>query len=76
MTEEKNERNNLIRHRIKEAEETIEDVKILVENNRLRAAVKMYPPSFLRKPRPRHFGNEAFKLHRVIFFGPLSNPGG
>ena len=47
MTEEKNERNNLIRHRIKEAEKTIEDVKILVENDRLRAAVKMYPPSFL-----------------------------
>jgi uncharacterized protein (UPF0332 family) len=46
MTEEKNERNNLIRHRIKEAEETIEDVKILVENDRLRTAVKMYPLLF------------------------------
>lgn len=39
MTEDREEINNLIRHRIKESEETIEYVKLLIENDRLRAAV-------------------------------------
>ena len=39
MTEDRNEINKLIRHRIQESEETIEDVKLLIENDRLRAAV-------------------------------------
>ena len=33
------EKNSMIRYRIKEAEETIEDVRLLIENDRLRAAV-------------------------------------
>lgn len=39
MTEDRNETNKLIRHRIQEAEETIEDVKLLIGKDRLRAAV-------------------------------------
>jgi len=39
MIEDRNEINKLIRHRIQESEETIEDVKLLIENDRLRAAV-------------------------------------
>ena len=32
MTEDRNEKNKLIRYRIQESEETIEDVKLLIEN--------------------------------------------
>lgn len=39
MSSYREEVNNLIRHRIQEAEDTIEDVKLLIENERLRAAV-------------------------------------
>jgi uncharacterized protein (UPF0332 family) len=39
MSQDRNEINILIRHRIQEAEETIEDVKLLIENDRLRAAI-------------------------------------
>jgi len=39
MSNNREEINNLIRHRIQEAEDTIEDVKLLIENDRLRAAV-------------------------------------
>ena len=39
MTKNRDEIDNLIRHRIQEAEETIEDVKLLIDNDRLRAAV-------------------------------------
>jgi len=39
MTKEKDELSSIIRHRIKEAEETIEDVQLFIENDRLRAAV-------------------------------------
>lgn len=39
MTLEKSDKNSLIRYRIGEAEETIEDVRLLIENDRLRAAI-------------------------------------
>jgi len=39
MTIDSENRNNLIQFRIQEAEETIKDVKLLIENNRLRSAV-------------------------------------
>jgi uncharacterized protein (UPF0332 family) len=39
MSLERNERTELIRHRLSEAKESIEDVKLLIDNNRLRAAV-------------------------------------
>ncbi len=39
MTLDDNDKINLIRYRIEEAEETIEDVRLLIENDRLRAAV-------------------------------------
>jgi len=39
MTLEDDDKNNLIQYRIEEAEETIEDVRLLIENGRLRAAV-------------------------------------
>ena len=39
MSLESNERMDLIRHRLDEAKESIEDVKLLIDNNRLRAAV-------------------------------------
>ncbi|PRZ00657.1 hypothetical protein DFO77_12048 [Marinilabilia salmonicolor] len=39
MNKNSDEIDNLIRHRIQEAEETIEDVKLLIDNARLRAAV-------------------------------------
>lgn len=39
MSLENNERNELIKYRIDEAKESIEDVKLLIDNDRLRAAV-------------------------------------
>lgn len=39
MSLEENERKELIRYRLQEATETIADVKLLIENDRLRAAV-------------------------------------
>jgi uncharacterized protein (UPF0332 family) len=39
MTLEDDDKNSLIQYRIEEAEETIEDVRLLIENGRLRAAV-------------------------------------
>lgn len=39
MTIDHEDRNELIRYRIQEAEETIEDVRLLIQNNRLRSAV-------------------------------------
>ncbi len=39
MTLDIDDKHNLIRYRIQEAEETIEDVRLLIENERLRAAV-------------------------------------
>ena len=39
MTIESNDRRELIQYRLDQAEETIEDVRILIENNRFRAAV-------------------------------------
>lgn len=39
MTIESEDRNNLIKYRIEQAEDTIEDVRLLIENNRLPAAV-------------------------------------
>lgn len=39
MTIENNDLNNLINYRLKQAEETILDVGLLIENNRLRSAV-------------------------------------
>jgi uncharacterized protein (UPF0332 family) len=39
MIQDRDEINILIRHRIREAEETIKDVKLLIENDRLRAAI-------------------------------------
>lgn len=39
MTLENEDRKNLISYRLEQAEETIQDVKLLIENNRLRSAV-------------------------------------
>jgi len=39
MTIEKEDRENLILYRLEQAEETIQDVKLLIENDRLRSAV-------------------------------------
>lgn len=39
MTIESNDKWELIRYRLEQANDTIEDVRILIENNRLRAAV-------------------------------------
>ena len=39
MTIESNDKRNLIRYRLDQADDTIEDVRILIENNRLRAAI-------------------------------------
>jgi len=39
MTLEDNDRNNLIKYRIEQAEETILDVQLLIDNDRLRSAV-------------------------------------
>jgi uncharacterized protein (UPF0332 family) len=39
MNIESNDKRDLIKHRLDEADETIEDVRVLIENNRLRAAV-------------------------------------
>ena len=39
MTIESNDKRDLIRYRLDQADDTIEDVRILIENNRLRAAV-------------------------------------
>ncbi len=39
MTIEKEDRENLISYRLEQAEETIQDVKLLIENDRLRSAV-------------------------------------
>jgi uncharacterized protein (UPF0332 family) len=39
MSLEENERKELIRYRLQEAKETIADVQLLIENDRLRAAV-------------------------------------
>lgn len=39
MTIDSSNRRELIRHRLEQANETIEDVRILIENNRFRAAV-------------------------------------
>lgn len=39
MTLNDDEKKSLIQYRLKEAEETIEDVRLLIENDRLRAAV-------------------------------------
>jgi len=39
MTLDDNDKKILIRYRIEEAEETIEDVRLLIENDRLRAAI-------------------------------------
>jgi uncharacterized protein (UPF0332 family) len=39
MTIENNDRDSLIRYRIEQAEETIKDVQLLIENDRLRSAI-------------------------------------
>jgi len=39
MKPKSGDKNSLIRYRIRETEETIEDVQLLIENNRWRAAV-------------------------------------
>ncbi|OYT13688.1 MAG: hypothetical protein B6I19_03790 [Bacteroidetes bacterium 4572_114] len=39
MTIEKNDRKSLIDYRLQQAEETISDVQLLIENDRLRSAV-------------------------------------
>lgn len=39
MTIESNDKRELIKHRLDQADETIEDVRILIENNRLRASI-------------------------------------
>ena len=39
MTIESNDKRELIKYRLDQASETIEDVRILLENNRLRAAI-------------------------------------
>lgn len=39
MTIEKEDRENLILYRLEQAEETVRDVKLLIENDRLRSAV-------------------------------------
>jgi len=39
MSLEKNEKSELIKYRLEEAKETIDDVQLLIDNNRLRAAV-------------------------------------
>ena len=39
MTLDDKERTTLIKHRLKQAEETILDVKLLIDNDRLRSAV-------------------------------------
>jgi uncharacterized protein (UPF0332 family) len=39
MTTENNDRKNLIKYRLEQAEETISDVQLLIENDRLRSAV-------------------------------------
>ena len=39
MTLDDNDKKSLIKYRLEEAEETIEDVRLLIENDRLRAAV-------------------------------------
>ncbi|HXL54805.1 MAG TPA: HEPN domain-containing protein [Chitinophagaceae bacterium] len=39
MTTEDNDRNDLVRHRIQQAEETIVDVSLLLDNERFRAAI-------------------------------------
>lgn len=39
MTIESNDRDSLIKYRLKQADETILDVRLLIENNRLRSAV-------------------------------------
>ncbi len=36
MTIESNDKRELIKHRLDQADETIEDVRILIENNRFR----------------------------------------
>jgi len=48
MTINEEDRYSLIRYRIKEAEETIEDVRILIANERYRAAVnRIYYACFI-----------------------------
>lgn len=39
MTIEENDRESLIKYRLEQANETIQDVELLVENNRLRSAI-------------------------------------
>jgi uncharacterized protein (UPF0332 family) len=39
MSIEKEDRKNLVRYRIEQAEETVEDVRILIENKRFRSAI-------------------------------------
>ena len=39
MTIENDDRENLIKYRLEQAKETISDVSLLIENNRLRSAV-------------------------------------
>ena len=39
MSLERNEKSELIKYRLEEAKETIDDVQLLIDNNRLRAAV-------------------------------------
>ena len=39
MTIENNDRDSLIKYRLKQADETISDVQLLIDNNRLRSAV-------------------------------------
>jgi uncharacterized protein (UPF0332 family) len=39
MTIDKNDREDLIKYRLEQANETISDVQLLIENNRLRSAV-------------------------------------
>ncbi len=39
MTIDDNDKKNLIKYRLEEADETIEDVRLLIENDRLRSAV-------------------------------------
>ena len=39
MIIEENDRNNLIKYRLEQADETISDVELLIENNRFRSAI-------------------------------------
>ncbi len=42
MTINDKDKISLIKHRLLQAEETIEDVLLLIQNNRLRSAVKIF----------------------------------